>query len=180
MKLRLITKNKKAQGGFIVWIFVIVVLLGASLFFIILNKAWGEMKTPLNEGLLASLPADSGINITKTLDQTTSTTLAFDKLIPFLLIGLFAFVLITAGALMDHPIMIFVGIIILGVVILLAVIYSNVYNELTSTEEFSATKAQFPISDKFMQYLPFIVFIMAIGIVAAIIWGKKTGGGGGL
>jgi len=181
MEIAPLTRNRKAQtaGGFIAWFFVLVVLLAASLFFIILNKAWSEIKDPLDEGLSASLPADSSVNISIILDQTSSTTTIFDKLMPFLLIGLFAFVLISAGLIMDHPIMLFVGIIIIGVLIILAVVYSNVYNSITSSDEFSATKANFPIQDKFMQYLPTIIFIMAIGIAAATIWSRKSGGAGG-
>lgn len=167
---------KKSQD-FTSFFFVIVFLLATALFLVVLNKVWGDIKTPLDEGLQSAMPTNTSVNITQTLDQTTSGALVFDKLIPFLLIGLFAFLLISAGAYMQHPIMIVVGIIVLGVVILLSVIYANVYNEITNTTEFANTKSDMAIQDKFMQYLPFIVFIMAIGISAAIIWSKKGGGG---
>ena len=91
----------------------------------------------------------------------------------FLIIGLFAFILIMAGSIIKHPAMIFVGIIVLGVVILIAVIFSNIYNNITESDEFSATKAQMPIQDKFMQYLPTIVVIMAILILSAILWSRS-------
>ncbi len=177
--IKSIIKIKKSQD-FTSFFFVIVVLLTFALFFIVLNKVWSEVKDPLDEGLQSAMPSDTSVNITETLDDISSGTLLFDKLIPFILIGLFAFVLITAGAYMNHPIMIFVGIILFGVVILLAVIYSNLYDSITSTPEFASTKAEMGIQDKFMQYLPMIVFLMAIGIGAAIIWSRKSGGGGGL
>jgi hypothetical protein len=170
-------KVKKSQG-FVVWFFVIVSLLAFSLVFLILNKTWDSIKEPLDTGLTSAMPDDPSVNVSEILDQTTSTNRAYDKLMPFLLIGLFAFVLITAGTIMDHPIMIVVGLIILGVVIFLAVIYANLYNEISATSEFASTKANLPIQDKFMEYLPFIIFIMAIGIGAAILWSKKGGGGG--
>jgi len=170
---------KKAQG-FEAWFLVIVVLLAFALFFVILNKAWGEIKTPLDEGLRSAMPADSSVNISETINRTTSAGLSFDKLMPFVIIGLFAFVLILAGGTINHPIMIFVGIIILGVVLTLAVIYSNIYNSITETSEFSDIKSKMPIQDKFLQYLPIIVFLMAIGIAAAIIWSKSSGRSAGL
>lgn len=167
---------KKSQD-FTSFFFVIVILLTISLFLLVLNKVWAEIKTPLNEGLQSAMPSDTSVNITETLDKTSSSGFLFDKLIPFIIIGLFAFVLITAGAFMQHPIMIFVGIIILAVAIIIAVVYSNLYNSISSTDEFTATKAQMGIQDKFMQYLPVIIFIMAIGIGAAIIWSRGKGGG---
>jgi hypothetical protein len=171
--------NKKSQG-FEAWFLVIVVLLTFAVFFLILNKAWGEIKTPLETSLSSSLPGDSPVNITTTLNQTTNSGIAFDRLIPFVVIGLFGFVLITAGSIVRHPIMIFVGIIILGVVILIAVVYSNLYNSISSATEFSDIKAQLPIQDKFMQYLPTIVFLMAIGITGMIIYSRSQGGSNSL
>ena len=123
------------------------------------------------------MPDDSPVNVTNTLGQVTSAGLQFDKLIPFIVIGLFGFLLISAGAIIRHPIMIFVGIIILGVVILIAVVFSNVYNNVTSSDAFADTKADLPIQDKFMQYMPVIVIAMAIVIVASILWSRSQGGG---
>jgi len=167
---------KKSQG-FEAWFFVIVILLAFSLFFIVLNKAWSSISSPLNEGLNGSVPLADRQTITTAIDQTGSAGLMFDKLIPFLIIGLLAFVLILAGGIMRHPIMIVVGVVILGVCLTLAAIYSNLYNEITSTDEFADTKAAMPIQDIFMHYMPVIVFIMAIGITIAIIWSRKSSGG---
>lgn len=175
MDLRKI-KVKKSQG-FEAWFFVIVILLAFSLFFIVLNKAWGSISEPLNEGLNSSVPDEDREMISTAITQTGSAGLMFDKLIPFIIIGLLAFVLILAGGIMKHPIMIIVGVIILGVCLTLAGVYSNLYNEITSTDEFSETKEDMPIQDIFMHYMPIIVFIMAIGITCAIIWSRKSSGG---
>jgi hypothetical protein len=168
---------KKSQG-FEAWFFVIVVLLGFALFFLILNKVWGDIKDPLDEGLTGAMPdAESKGLVSNALGQVTGAGLQFDKLVPMILIGLFGFLLISAGAIIRHPIMIFVGIIILGVVILIAVVFSNVYNEISSSDAFSDTKADLQIQDKFMQYLPTIVILMAIVVIGAILWSRSQGGG---
>jgi hypothetical protein len=169
---------KKAQG-FEAWFFVLIVLLAFALFFVILNKVWGDIKEPLDEGLSGAMPSD-GVNISTTLDQVTGAGLQFDKLIPLILIGLFGFIMISAGAIIRHPIMIFVGIIILGVVILIAVLFSNLYNDITSTDEFADTKADMGVQDLFMHYLPIIVIVMAVVIFAAILLSRGSGGGGQL
>ena len=176
--LRPIQLVKKSQG-FEAWFFVIVVLLAFGLFFVILNNTWSDISEPLAEGLESAMP-DNGVNVTNTLGQVTSAGLQFDKLIPFIVIGLFGFLLISAGAIIRHPIMIFGGIVILGVVILVAVVFSNVYNNITESEAFSDTKADLPIQDLFMKYLPVIVILMAIVIVGAILWSRSSGGAGGL
>jgi preprotein translocase subunit SecG len=74
--------------------------------------------------------------------------------------------------------MIIVGVILLGVVITIAVVFSNMYNQISSSPQFASSKAVLPIQDKFMQFLPTIVVLMAIGIVIAIIWSRSKGGGG--
>lgn len=169
-----IKKSQDLTGTF----FVIVIMLAFALVFLVLNKVWKDVKSPLDEGLQSAMPDDTSVNITKTLDKVSSTGLLFDKLLPMIIIGLFAFVLIIAGSFMQHPIMIFVGVLILGVAIILAVIYSNVYNSISSSDSFASTKADMPIQDKFMQYLPIIIVIMVIGIASAIAWSKRGGGGG--
>lgn len=173
-----IIQIKKSQG-FEAWFFVIVALLAIALFLLVLNMAWGKVKPVLETGLNGAMPEGSGGNVTTILNQTSSGGLLFDKLIPFLIIGLFAFILIISGTIIKHPIMIFVGIIILGIVILIAVIYSNIYNNISETDDFASTKASMPIQDKFMHYLPIIVFIMAIGIIAGIVY-SRSGGSTGL
>lgn len=174
--MNLMSKNKK--GNFVAWFFVIVVLLTFSIFMLVMNKAWGEIETPLAEQLEENMPDDSPVNVTDILRKVGNTERNLSNMLPFLIIGLFAFVLIGAGSLMKHPIMIFIGIIILGVCILLAVIFSNVYTQMSDSDEFAETKADLGIQNKFMDYLPTIVFIMAIGIFIAVLYGKSQGGGG--
>ena len=170
---------KKSQG-FSEFFIVIAVLLGVVLTILILNKVVGEIKDPLDEGLSGAMPVDSSVNVTEILDDTQGSSLLFDKLLPFLIIGLFSFILITAGAVMKHPIMIIVGIIILAVVIFLAAVYSNLYQSIVETDDFSDTDDELPVQNAFMKYLPYILFIMAIGVTLAILFGKSSGMGGAL
>ena len=170
------TKIKTKKSGFEDMFFIIVVLFAVSIFLIILSKIWTDIKTPLNQGITSAMPENPGMNISETLDQVSSTNIMFDKMIPFLLIGLLGFVLIGASAYLSHPILAFVGIIVLGVAILLAVVYANVYHQLSSSDEFSSTTAQHPIADKFMEYLPIWLLLAFIGVIITTIWLRSNGG----
>lgn len=175
--LRPIVRRKKSQG-FESWFMIIVFLLAAAIVLLVVNKAWSSISEPLDEGLSSAMTNDT-VNVSNTISQTGGSTLMFDSLLPFLIIGVFGFIMISAGAIMRHPIMIFVGLIVFGVVITLAVVYSNLYNEISSTDEFTDTKENLSITDKFMQYLPFLVIIGVIAIGAMVIM-RNPGGGGGL
>jgi len=179
MGLRPLLNQRVKKSAFLEMIIVIVVLLGISLFLLVINKVWSDIETPLNEGLSGAMPNNTDANVTKILGQTGSTTLALDSLLPFLIIGLIAFVMISAGAYLGHPIMIFVGFIVMGIVIMVSVIYSNLYKSISETTEFSATSSSLTISGLFMRYLPYVAFLIAIIVVITIIWSKKGGATGG-
>jgi hypothetical protein len=168
---------KLRKAGFEDAFFIIAVLFAFAIVLLVVNKAWSEMKPNLEESINNVNP---NINITPTLNSVTGTTQLFDKLLPLLIIGLFAFVLIGVSLYINHPIMLVVGIIVLAVAIMLGVIYANVYNEISSSESFSSTNDNLPITEIFMKYLPVILFIMIIGIIGIIIYSRQGSGGSGL
>ena len=170
------TMDKK--GNFVAWFLVVVVIMAFSVFGLILNKTWGEIETPLAATLENNMPADSPVNVTEELSKVGDTTQNFSNMLPFLIIGLLAFVMITAGSMMKSPAMIFVGLIVMGVLLLIAVVFSNVYTGISEATEFASTADDLLIQGTFMDYLPVIVFFIAIGIVVFILYGKSTGGGG--
>lgn len=179
-KERSLLGDKKAQtaGGFIAWFFVIIVLLAAAIFFLIMNKVWGEVSPNLESALNESVPESDRETVINTLDDTSSGVTLFDKLFPFLLIGLIGFVLVLAGSMMDSPVMLFVGFIIMAVVVFIAVIFANIYNDISTSEQFTETNDQLPIQNKFMEYLPTLGFLLAIGVGIAIMV-RRSGSRGG-
>lgn len=85
--------------------------------------------------------------------------------------------MLSAGAIAKSPVMIFVGVIILGVLIVVAVVFSNLYGHLTDSELGTASD-NVTIGGLFMQYLPYIV---VAGIVLLVIsLSLKDGGSTGL
>jgi len=178
--IRSLIQKRTRKSGFEDMFFVIAVIFTVVIFILILSKAWGEIEPNLDESLTNAMPASSSVNASETLDDVTSTTQLFDKLLPFLLIGLFGFVMLGAAIYANHPILIFVGVIIIAVAILLGVVYSNVYHQIADDSEFKPTTDNFPISDMYMKFLPYFLFIMAIGIGAMVMWLRKGGGTGTL
>jgi len=174
--MRSLLKDKRTRKqGLEDIFFVMVVIIAIAFVTIILAKVWSDVRDPFETGLESALPSDTGdVNVTDTLNKTTETTLLFDKLLPFLILGLIGLVIIGASLIYQHPIMIFVGIILLVVAIILAVAYSNVYHQITQTDEFSSTTSQFGITDIFMKYMPYIVVILFV-IIGVILWTRKGG-----
>lgn len=121
-----------------------------------------------------SVPTADADLINTPLSQTGGGVAFFDTLLPFLLIGVFGFVMMSAGTIMKSPVMIFVGVIILAVVLVLAVVYSNVYGNLLDTE-LGDVQDNVTIGSLFMQYLPFIIVISILIVVIAI--GIRGSGG---
>ena len=158
--------------------FVMVILVALALFFLILNMVF----TQVNERIDPVLSAHGNnciMNVTNMLDQSTGTTIMYNSLFPLIFIGLFGFALFSAGFIGESPIMIILGIIVIGVAIILGVVYSNVFQRIAETPTFTASNANFPIMNYFMQYLPLIIFIVAIGVIIFILV-RKGGGGSGI
>lgn len=173
-------RKKIRKSGFEDAFFFIAVIMTIAIVILILNKAWSSMNEPLAESIQSSLPAGSGVNVSNNFAGVTSTTLLFDKLLPFIIIGLFAFVFIGAAFYMNSPIMIVVGLVVLSIAIMLGAIYANIYHQISSSDEFTSTNASLPITELFMKYLPYIMIIMLVGIVVAVIWSRSSSTGGSL
>ena len=170
----------KKKSGFEDAFFAIAVILTLAIFILVISKAWSEIKTPLDTSITNSLPANSSINVTKTFDVVSDTTILFNKLLPFVIIGLFAFIFIGMAIYFNHPMMIVVGLIVLAVAVLLGSIYSNIYQEISSSDSFSTQKEELGVQDKYMQYLPYIIIGIFIACTIGVLYLRKGGGSGQL
>ena len=176
-------KRDKRGDSYFAFFFALIVLVGVGFGLLVLNKVWSEVQPQLAHSL-ASAHNSSGtdaygnpnVNLTKVLEQTGSATTLFDNLLPFLIIGLFAFILMGAGAILRHPIMVFVGLIILAVVVLIAVVYANVYKTISQTPEFAPTASKLAIQTTIFNHFPTIIFIMSLGVIVFLLWRGTSGG----
>jgi len=177
MELRL---NKKFTD-MVSLFFAIAVIFGVAIFLLILYTTYNDnIKDKLNDALTSSTPVDANANVTAMLDSAGGGIKMFNTLFPFLLIGVFGFVLVSALMVRSHPAFLFIGIIVLGVALILAAIYSNVYEAIAEKDTFADTDTEFNIIGLFLDNLPVIILVLFIAI-ALILYaypGKGYSGGG--
>ena len=175
MKLKKIIKPKNSFEDFISLFFALAVIFGIAIFFIILSFAYGEVMPKLQDGLESAATPEADINSTKILADTDSSLLTFNVLFPLLLVGVIGFIGVTALLGRSHPAFLFIGLIVLGVALILAAIYSNFYTELTDKDTFTSTDSDFNIMGVFLDNLPLVILIMfvMIGIILYMNWGGK-------
>lgn len=177
MELRLSKLGKRGQTDFISLFFVLVVLFGVSIFAVILYNAYDEnIKDNLNDALTSSTPVDANANVTAILEQTSGGISMLNPLFPLLLVGLFGFGLVMALMGKSHPVFFFIGIIILGVSIILAVVFANTYSSITENESFAGAAQEFGIMTFIMGNLPLVIFILFV-VIAFVLYGLRGAGG---
>ena len=174
MELRL--RNKKGQADFVSLFFVLVVLFGVAIFAVILYNAYDEnIKDNLNDALTSSTPVDADANVTAILEQTSGGIRMLNPLFPLLLVGLFAFGLIMAMMGKSHPVFFFIGILILGISIILAVVFSNAYESITESANFTDAASEFGIVTLIMENLPLTIFILFCAIAGVMYMMRGSG-----
>ncbi len=159
--------------------FALAVIFGAAIFFLILYNVYNEhLKDKLNDALTSSTPVDASANVTKMLDEAGEGLSRFNPLFPFLIVGVFGFVLVSALMFKSHPAFLFIGLIVLAVALILAVIYSNVYEAIAENPEFINTDSEFTIIGIFLDNLPIVILLLFVAI-AIILYGMsgRTPGG---
>lgn len=176
--------NKKAQmelGAFEIF-YSLAFIFGAAIFLIILFFAWGRISTPLETAINDAMPTnDTTFNATIVNRTVDVGLIGFNALFPLIILGLIIFALISAYFSNSSPAFLFISIIILAVAILLAVVFSNVYQQIAVESEFQSAASHFNIISAFMQNLPVIITIIAaITIFALFALGRNKGATGTL
>ena len=172
-------KNKKSFTDFVGLLFAISVIFGIAIFLLILHSTYNEnIKDELNDALTSSTSVDANSNVTKILDQTGVGLGRFNPLFAILVVGIFGFVLVSLLFVKSHPAFLFIGLIVLGVTLTLAAIFSNVYEEIGSTDEFSNSDDSFSVIGIILDNLPLIAIIFFV-LIAFILYGMPGKSGGG-
>lgn len=169
-------KSKKGYTGLEDVFYVLVYLFSAAIFLFIIYYAYGEIQEPITSALINSTSDGTNtFNYTSFGEQTSGGITIMNALFPFILIGLIAMVIVSAMFIDSHPIFFFVSLIILGVVVLLAVVFSNIYQEITTSTEFGDAENEFSIVTLIMENMPFIVAAIII-ITMIVLWSRPQGG----
>lgn len=168
-----ILKNKQGQFVFEDVFYALAFVFFAAIFTFILYFAFNQAKPELGTIIDSNLPVGyTGQNATTLLNKVSNTVQMFDVLFPFLIIGLVIMLMVSAMFVQSHPVFFVVTIIILGVAVLMGVIFSNTYQQITTDPSFANTADDFPITNVFMKYLPYLIGLTVL-ITAVVIFTKS-------
>jgi len=175
IKIKPIIKKRNSEFGDM--FLVMVMMFALAIFIIILAFAYKQIEPKMNDALTSSTSVDANSNVTKILGGSSTALTRINVLFPLLIVGLFGFVFISAFFLKSHPAFFFIGLIILGVVLILAAVFSNVYGRITDTDTFEEVEDDYNIMTLFIENMPVIILLVFIAM-GVIMWVRGTGGGG--
>ncbi len=161
-------KNKK--GSVLDLIVIGTVLLVFAFTILIGFKITTEFNTMIQTN--ADIPAEGKAASTALLGEYTTT---MDYGFLFFLVGLSITVLIMAALVRVHPIFIALYVVGLFLVIFLAGVFSNIYQGLAESSEFTALSGQLLFIDKTMTFLPW--FVAVVGVLLCIVMYKSYSDG---
>ena len=108
---------------------------------------------------------------TYAIDQGQATLLNFDNLFVFILIGLLIATIIGAYFIQTNPIIFWISLMLLLEFLTIAAIFTNVFEEITATEELASTAANFTIINLVMGHLP-LTLLVIFSIISIALYAK--------
>jgi len=157
------TLNKK--GSVLDLILIGVFCLAFAFSILIGFKITTEVNTQIQAN--TDIPIEGKTAATSLLGDYTGT---LDYGFLFFIVGLSIGVLILAALVRVHPIFIPLYVIGLLIVIFLAGVFSNIYQGLADSPEFTALASQLMFIDKIMTFLPW--FVGVVGVLLCIVMYK--------
>ena len=165
---RRLLKNKK--GSVLDLIFIGIFCLAFAFAILIGFKITTEFNTVIQAN--ADIPTEAKTASTSLLGEYSGS---LDYGFLFFTVGLGIGVLILAALVRVHPIFIVLYVIGLVMVIFFAGIFSNVYQAIADTTEFTTLSSQLLFVDKVMTFLP--LFVAVVGTLLCIIMYKSYSDG---
>jgi hypothetical protein len=166
---------KKSFVDFVSLFFALVIIFGVAIFaFILYNTYQQHVKDGLNNALTHSTPVDANANVTKILEQTGHGIGMLNPLFPLLLVGIIGYVMLLAFMSRSHPAFLFIGLVVLGVALIVAATFSNVFETISSKAEFTQTASEFGVINIIMDNLPIVILILFIAI-GMVLYAMKSG-----
>lgn len=161
--------NKKGISDVV---FVVAILFVIALSFLVILF----ISTTLRDNMVPAITImdnTSGAMLNQTISAVPQT---IDTAFLIILVGLIIGVLISSFLFYSHPIFMILYIILSVGALLISVIFSNVYETVSTTSGLNSTIASMPIANYVMLHLPlFVLGIIALSII--IIYAKSQMGG---
>ena len=167
------------KNSYVELLLAVAMIFGIAIFILILYNTYNvHLKDKISGALEGAATPEQGKNTTKILEKTGVSLSRFDIYFPLLLVGIFVFILLGAFLTESPKAFFFIGLIILGVILIVGVSLSNVYEKIAENDEFTTTDTEFGIMAIFLDNLPLVIFILFIAVVI-ILYGLKARQGGG-
>jgi len=113
---------------------------------------------------------DSDVS-TYAIDQGQATLLNFDNLFVFILVGLLIATIVGAYFIQTNPIIFWISLMLLLVFLTIAAIFTNVFEEITTTPELAETASNFTIINLVMGHLP-LTLLVIFSLIAIALYAK--------
>lgn len=163
--------NKK--GSVIDIAFLIVVVIGLSIFILVVGKVFPAITAQIKTTDIGKNP-----NSVNALNMTEKVAGKGDMIFLFMFSGLSIAVFITSFFIDSSPIFIPIYIIALALLLIVAVVAENIYTQYAETPEFSQIAQKNKIVDYLMRHL--LMVSIAVGVISmALMFAKPKGYGGG-
>lgn len=168
-------KKRMAKKGNLDLILIVCLGFILAVSFLFISKVWDEIEPQL-------LESDAG-NTTTGIDAIAQTSTTIDGM--DIVFGLVFFGLLIAGIVLSfsirtHPAMFFVTIFLLLVVGMLAMKFSNSFDEISSNSELTNQTAKFQVTGHIMsnypKYIIIIIITVSIALYAKSKWASSGGG----
>lgn len=108
------------------------------------------------------------------LAQAKSALLALDSLVSVIVIGVCLSSIILAFLIRSHPAFFIVSFLITVVLVPIAGMMGNIYEEFATDSHFTAAANQLPLQYYVFQYLPTVTVVFAF-LIAVVMYGKAQG-----
>jgi len=151
--------NKKGNAFDVIYIMMILFLMAVvTLIAVTVYNAWdGSGKVTSSTGNIA-------------LQKANTTLTALDGIFAFVIVMLFILVIISSFMINTHPAFFVVTLILLIIAIILAVQFSNIYEQI-SEGELEDESSRYSIMSYMLDKLPFIIAVIIITI-AVVLYAK--------
>lgn len=155
-------KNKKGIADILVFVIIVFSIAIGLFVFHFVNKN-------IHDTLKPELTTEE--SQTALTEGVTKLNNMLDSLVFIIFIISVALIIITSFLVNVHPVFFVFYLILIPLALILAVILSNTYTEITTQEEFNQTVSSFKMTNFIMNKLPLFTLIV-ISVSAVIVFGK--------
>jgi hypothetical protein len=160
-----------------------IIQIAFILFFIFIAAVLVLTYTKIMNNFWSAISETGGLNnsnIAKVKATYDTFPKVFDYSVMLLIVGLTIGLVITSFLIPSHPIFLLVNIIGIFILVLVSMVFSNMYGQLIAGIDapFAIEAESFPLSIFIMQYLPYACIIITI-LTTIVMFAKGQSSGGG-